>query len=390
MVRGNIGRRRQVAVATLMLGVAATFIADPVLRAGALARSSRGAPTPIATRQARLGITTGPNTLLRDGRPWQPRGFTLVGELPPTGKPTDANLHYNQAELDVAMAWHADTLRFQVGQPGLDPQDSHHSAAYVQRVQDAVALARSNGFVVILSMQDQGLSQDPVRHPLPTPATSRAWDTLAPMFKNDPNVIYELFNEPVPLVTDADAWTWWRDGSSGQTVSVPNSRMDAVSEIVIGHQQLLTQIRNLGVPNLLLADGLDFAKSFSGLPAALSDPLGNVAYATHPYFLGNNSRLLWDEHFGIFAATHAVIATEWAATSQLGQCQSTDPTRSVTLLDYLKAHNIGITPWALDWPASLIRDWTYTPTDFNGYTCGVSGGGPGSLVKSTFTSWAGR
>jgi hypothetical protein len=98
---------------------------DKQVAVGALVLATAATPTPAATPQTPLGITAGTNALLRDGKRWQPRGFTLVGELPPTGRPTDANLHYNQAELDVAKVWHADTIRFQVSQPSLDPEDSH-------------------------------------------------------------------------------------------------------------------------------------------------------------------------------------------------------------------------------------------------------------------------
>jgi hypothetical protein len=65
-------RRKHIAVGALVLGTVATA-------------------TPTATPQTSRGVTAGTNTLLRDGKRWQPRGFTLVGELPPTGRPTDAN-----------------------------------------------------------------------------------------------------------------------------------------------------------------------------------------------------------------------------------------------------------------------------------------------------------
>ena len=34
----------------------------------------------------------------------------------------------------------------------------------------------------------------------------------------------------------------------------------------------------------------------------------------------------------------------------------------------------------------LVKDWTWAPTSYSGYTCGVPGGGAGALLRSSFTS----
>ncbi len=85
-------------------------------------------------------------------------------------------------------------------------------------------------------------------------------EQLAPLFKNDPEIIFEIMNEPQPQPTAVN-WAAWA------------TAMNAMIAI----------IRGAGATNVLIADGLGFAESLSGAPA-LTDPLNQYAYADHPYF----------------------------------------------------------------------------------------------------------
>src|SRR5439155_1354340 len=80
----------------------------------------------------------------------------------------------------------ATNLRLQVSQRGLaDPTiAAADRAAYLQRVEAGVSLARGNGFDVILSMQDQSIGCGPA-HPFPTQLTLDAWNVLAPVYAAD-------------------------------------------------------------------------------------------------------------------------------------------------------------------------------------------------------------
>jgi hypothetical protein len=115
--------------------------------------------------------------------------------------------------------WKADAIRFQVSQTGLDPQQRSDHAAYVDHIKLASTLARQNGMVVILSMQDQSLSCG-YAHRLPSSETIRAVQNLAPHFKDNKYVMFEIFNEPQSQVSDAD-WNQWRNGGSSPTANTP-------------------------------------------------------------------------------------------------------------------------------------------------------------------------
>jgi hypothetical protein len=278
-----------------------------------------------------------------------------------------AAAHLGQAEMDPAKRWNANTIRFQVSQRGLDPQDPLHTSVYDSRVRAGVAWARKNSFVVILSMQTQSISGG-TGHVPPDAATVRAWSHLAPMFGSDRSVIFELFNEPPGPDTDAN-WARWRDGGDG----------------AVGHQQLVDVVRAKGAVNVLIADGLHYGESLRGVPL-LSDHLGQVAYGIHPYLIPPiDVPSAWPTYFGNFAATHPVIATEFGAASQSNWCEPSWPTNAPTLVTYLRGHHIGLGGlWAFDIPGTAITGWTWAPNGFSSWQCGVPGDGPGRLVKGAY------
>jgi hypothetical protein len=311
-------------------------------------------------------------TLTRDGRPWVPRGLDIYGFVTP-GEATyplahDAALHWGQAELDHAHAFGADTIRFEVSQWGLDPQSTAYVPAYLGRVTQAVALARRDGFSVIVAMQTHGTPGIPNTHDLPEDATTRAWAALTPALRGDAGVMLELFNEPTirfdtPPKGDAMAAIW----------SVWRARF----------LPLVQHLRAAGVGNVLILDGPQTA-NFLGEPAVLPDP--HLAYAVHPYFGGvNGDPGKWPLTFGNLAARVPVIATEWDLDPKVG-CIANGPALAQRFIAYLQAHRIGLVGWGFDVPGALIRDYSYAPTTYSpAFHCGAGGqGGPGQLLSVAF------
>ena len=335
----------------------------PPGRASQIIPQSALYPTaPVATG----GVSVSGNHLTRNGQLWIPKGLSMIGSLT-CGSARTAFSHWGPAEVAAAKAFGADTFRFQVSQPFLDPQGAQYSAPYLQRLKDMVALAENSGFAVILSMQDQSLACGNA-DPMPTASTQRAWNALAPVFARDPLVIYELYNEPQNY-PDAAGWAQWKNGANG----------------TVGHQTLLNLVRSLGSQNVVLADGARLGEILTGLPL-LNDPLGKVGYATHPYYMAsiNSDPLAWDKRFGNLSATVPVVATEWNANSGQGGCTSNDDVLAARLVTYLKAHNIGVYGWAYDLPGTLVLDWSWAPTNFNNFVCGTGSNGAGQLLKTSY------
>src|SRR5215472_16481915 len=95
---------------------------------------------------ARPVMSVSGDQLLKDGKPFRPRGFNMIGVLTPAWckrEPlgTEAHAHFGYPELHTAVhEWHANTVRFQISQFGLgDPSRTRGDIAdYLQRIKDAV------------------------------------------------------------------------------------------------------------------------------------------------------------------------------------------------------------------------------------------------------------
>jgi len=321
------------------------------------------------------GVRVAGNRLLRDGAPFVPAGFTMVALVHPqaAGASTWAARRLDDRAMATATAWGANTIRFQVSQRGLDPEDELYSDAYVQRIVDGVALARAHGFVVVLSIQDQSLSAGS-SHAQPSEATIRDWKTLTARFNGDQNVLYEIFNEPQNRPT-AEGWSVWRDGG-------PPERNQGTP--AVGHQRVLEEIRATGATNVVIAEAGQFGQRLDGMQP-LHDPLGQVAYGVHPYLTHTlREPADWEPGFGFLARQYPVIATEWVANSTVGFCHPEWETTSPLLMTFLAERDIGVLGWALDVIGSLIADWRYTPTSLVGFQCGTGfNNGAGELLEAT-------
>lgn len=326
------------------------------------------------------GLSVAGNQLLRDGKPFRPRGFNMIGVLTPAwcsnGAGVTARKHFGQTELKTAISdWHATTVRFQVSQRGLGDSSltATQISAYLQEIQTDVALARSLGLVVILSMQDQSIGCGPA-HPLPSPQTVAAWHKLAPAFANSPYVMLELFNEPQNGTTNTD-WVQWRNGGSGPLANQ--------GDPAVGLQTLVNDIRGSGARNVLIADGARYAEHLDNIkPHLLTDTASGrgIAYAIHPYYY-TPGPTYWQSSYGYLLPSLAIIATEW--DYKANQCGTAAETMAPTFFTWLEDHGIGMTAHAFDVIGTQIADWSWTPTQ-----CGTAVGGSGQALKTWYAHLA--
>ena len=409
MRRGRRQRRRWVVAASVATTFAHAYAvpAEPVARvppapvtpptfaleaeAGLVGRQVTVARGPLASARAFVhfsgpalppptdGVRVAGNRLLRDGRLFVPAGFTLVALVNPeaVGETAWAARRLGPKTMEAAIAWGANTIRFQLSQRGLDPTDPLFSQAYLDRIVAGVGLARSYGFAVVLSIQDQGPSGGN-SHAQPSEATIRDWQTLTALFNGDQHVIYEIFNEPQNRPT-ADGWAVWRDGG-------PPERNQGTP--AVGHQRVLEAIRATGATNVVIADGAQFAQRLDGIPL-LHDPLGQVAYGVHPY-LTHTLREPddWEPGFGFLSSQFPVVATEWTAVPGVRFCKPEWETTSPLLVEFLQQREIGMLAWAFDVLDTLIADGQHTPTSLEGFQCGEAfEHGPGTLIKAQMAEW---
>jgi hypothetical protein len=340
---------------------------------------------PVARAQAGTSvITITHNQLLRNGLPWVPRGVQIVGIVAPDGalrgKYIAAHQQFGYGELQAAVAAHADLVRFQVSEFGLDPQGPLYSPAYVDEVANAVQAARGLGLAVIVSLQAQPPAGEPTRCPLPDAGAERAWESLSAMFAGDGDVMFELYNEPGVSATPA-GWIQWRAGGE---IIYPGGSCQAV-----GMQALINDIRARAPQNVIVVPSLNGEQSLAGRmrlidPAHRSDP--QLAYGIHYPSLTRGIGF-WDKTFGSASASIPVIVSEWDANSVTG-CVANAPATTQVLLDYLASKHIGVVGFAFDLPGTIVADSTFTPTSYAGFACGVPGSGPGQILFGNFAAEA--
>lgn len=349
---------------------------DPMqVTSAATTASTTGTVTP-----ARTGLSISGNHLLRDGEPFRPRGFNMIGVLTPAwctnGAGVNARNHFGTTELQTAIdTWHATTVRFQVSQRGLGDSSltSTQRADYLKEIENDVALARSLGLVVILSMQDQAIGCGGV-HPLPSAQTVAAWKALVPSFANAPDVMFELFNEPQNGTTDAD-WQQWKNGGT--------SPLANLGDAAVGFQTLANDIRSLGANNVLVADGARYAEHLDNITNYLLTDTASghgIAYAIHPYYYAPGSNY-WQSSWGFLASSRAIVATEW--NYKADKCGTSEETLAPSFLSWLEQTGIGMTGHAFDALGTLVADWSWTPTE-----CGTTVGGSGHVLKNWYAHMA--
>jgi Cellulase (glycosyl hydrolase family 5) len=351
---------------------------------------------------AACGKVTGPfrvsGTLVLDAsqRPFISYGITVPGLQGPDW--TSYTAMDLQKITATATKWCANTVRLQLDQDDLLGSDGTSvNRAYLAAVQAEVSLAEHDHLVVVLN-DETNLSPSPAQYTErgPTPATATFWKVLAELYGKDPQVIFDLFNEPrmyLPGMSQAQEWELWLNGGLFQGVYYP-----------FGMAQLAEYVRTtLGARNLFWIEGPNFSASFAGMVRqhALLH-VGGVVYALH-HPAGQPGPTAWNDDFGYLVTDRVapVVDGEWtnyepapttSATVQPTSCWSDAPAAVPEFLQWLAVNSIGLNAYQLQ-PGFLIRSYgnLALPTTMNAKTwsCQSSqetepGQGAGSEVLAWF------
>jgi endoglucanase len=218
---------------------------------------------------------------------------------------------------------------------------------------------------------------------MPDRSSVTFWRQVATTYRSDPDVWFELYNEPNPPgSTSAAQWNTWRFGGM---IDCENDLTDQSMGgfRAIGMQQLVNTIRDADALNIILADGLDKAFTLAGVPTLSGT---NIAYAIHPYL--NNPTVNtasgwsiseWDTRFGNLASHVPVVATEFGDF----ECGDTAYARTYdqAILSYFRTHQMSYLAW--DWVAEYGCSVPQLIANANG-TCR---GGMGCLIQQAMLSY---
>jgi hypothetical protein len=268
--------------------------------------------------------------------------------------------------------WCANTVRIQLNQDLLlGPNGTSFNPEYMAAIESEVSLAESYHLVVVLN-DETNFSPPPVRHYQagPTAGTLAFWKDLTQVYGNDPQVIFDLFNEPrtsLPTMPVATLWRLWLDGGTFKHVYY-----------AFGMAHLADYVRNtLGARNLFWIEGPRYSLSFAGMIRyhALLHTSG-IVYSIH-HTVGAHNRAVWNANFGYLVTDGIapVVDGEFTNYEPLpdpkvslipGYCWVDAPTAVPQYLQYLASLDIGLSAYQLV-PGWLIKSNQHLdePTSIN-------------------------
>ncbi len=339
---------------------------------------------------------SGTRVLGANGKPFISYGLTAPGLQ---GEDWASQVLLDMERITAAADdWCANTVRLQLSQDDLlGPDGTGFSQGYMAAIESEVSLAESYGLVVVLNDETNlATAAEQAVQRGPTPATEVFWKDLAKVYGDDPQVIFDLFNEPRMYsngMSQAQEWQLWLDGGTYDGTHYP-----------FGMAQLAAYVRNtLDARNLFWIEGPNFSVSFAGMVQqhALLDVSGVVYAVHHP--AGPEDPSSWDDDFGylVTSGVAPVVDGEWTnyepaqtsyPTSTPSSCWPDAPTAVPEYLQYLALYGIGLNAYTLQ-PGFLISSYSNLaePTTINAttWTCQSNaepqpGQGAGSAVLAWF------
>jgi endoglucanase len=171
------------------------------------------------------------------------------------------------------------------------------------------------------------------------------WRSAAAAFKDNPLVVFDVFNEPY-LDRDepppADRWGCWRDGCTVYLHEGDDQHQTTRRYEAAGMRQLVEAVRSTDAANPIMLGGLNYADDLDGLTSHLpSDPRQQLIAAWHPY-AGNRCGLeqpeCWNSTIASVMATMPVVAGEFGRDDCTAQ--GLDP-----FMDWMDQHGGSYLAW---------------------------------------------
>lgn len=293
--------------------------------------------------------------------PMAPNGFTVSGTDILTASGTPILFHgvnrpsfewsaTGQGELrgegvyQAIASWGANIVRIPLNQEFW----TNDSSGYRGTIQQEVQFAKNNGMAVMLDLHWTSTASE--QEEMARPSAVAFWQSVADTFKNDGQVIFDLYNEPHTI-----DFRVWRDGNAEWA----------------GMQTLYDAVRGQQAHNLVVVSGLQYGYDLFPVMDGLLDHEDrallayNTVYATHVYEADgqtNRQPAFWDQFFGNVGQKFPVIIAEFGTIID-GQCHADFENQ---VMDYADQHGMGWIAWAwfsggCSFP-SLISDWGGTPS----------------------------
>jgi aryl-phospho-beta-D-glucosidase BglC (GH1 family) len=266
-----------------------------------------------------------------------------------------------------------------------DPGNNYKSA-----VESQVAAANAAGLYVILDLHwtAPGNSCPELQTEMADADHSLAfWTSIANTFKNNPAVIFELFNEPYfdPANFSGNEWSYMMNGTGGAFSGFPatsvngNRKNISMAWKIASFQDMINAVRATGATNVVLVGNQNYSSDLSQWVQYMpNDPLKQMGATWHPYPDSNKGIMYAYPNYypavftyaqQILAANVPLVATEFGGQNSAGTPNCPICT---TMENFADANGMSLVGWTWDvWGAAdfdLIQDVNGTPTPGYGVT----------------------
>jgi len=246
-------------------------------------------------------------------------GMEYIGIL--GNSPSDPFYTVVESTWPALHAWHVNAIRIPLnessylghvcvddftgpayGKPGVikDPDPGHN---YKIRLREVIDRATNEGFYIILDLHVNApndaenavnnVTAQCAREQNPAPDADHAiefWTDLAQAYKDHPNILFDIFDEPFIdewrsfADNDTNDWKALRDGTTVQSY-LPLWAMPLKHPWQsVGMQRIVNVIRNAGSTNIILVSGLTRSSNLSSwVKYKPVDPLNQLAAAWHAF-----------------------------------------------------------------------------------------------------------
>jgi hypothetical protein len=348
-------------------------------------------PSVIGTDLPRLAAAGPHVTVAGSGRPLVLRGVNRSGleyaepvppALPGSGAADEgADRFLAAASLTrddmhaIVEGWGARIVRLPFTQDvALRGRNGWPAEAYLRALDRAIGWAAERGAYTLLDLQwldadvPRGVGQDGSINRVPALPDARSidlWSMLAARYRDEPAVLFDLFNEPHdPLLQDIEPLVGVRP--DGRLARLP-SRKVGMEEWQPWARRLVEAVREQHPRALVFVSGVAWAFDLRGFPLRdqSGEPMPGLVYSTHVYpwsrtrlFTRARSAREWTRAFGHLAGHVPLFAGEWGGAPRHAAWGR-------RLLEYLEGRGIGWAAWSwADWPRLVAdcRRCDYTPT----------------------------
>jgi hypothetical protein len=272
----------------------------------------------------------------------------------------------DDAAIAAMRGWGMNAVRVSLNEScwlGINGAPADYSgASHRAAIQGLVQRINARGMHVVLDLHwnapgsQLAMGQQPMADRDHAPAF---WRSVATTFKDNPSVVFDLYNEPYPdhNRNTTAAWTCVRDG--GTCPGVPFT--------AAGSQEMLDAVRSTGATNVVMVGGPQYAGAVDRwMEFRPTDPLGQLAASVHVYgpdWAPCSTPSCWNGPLAALSRQVPVVVGE-LGTHEFCDSRFTDP-----FMDWADLNGISYLGWSwvvADCAAepSLITSYTGTPTTY--------------------------